>query len=242
MARSHHAMKLQDPHYDNIKNGLKIYETRVNDPKRQRIQVGDIITISHSSNPSLKPYTIVIIERTECKSFEEAISEVGISKVLPNTKTLKEGIKLYESFPHAEGTYKDGAKKYGVVRFGLKVNLAPTSHILRVKKLYLEMIKSGKKVVEGRINVPRYHSYQEGDVLTFRCGSQSQRTLIIRVAKYSDVKEYLKKETLKKTHPGIRTMEEGMKIYHKMHKPNEILGVKVLYGHGIRAFELVLLN
>ena len=40
-----------------------------------------------------------------------------LKKILPNARSLKEGVKIYESFPHGEGgTYKDAAKKYGVLR------------------------------------------------------------------------------------------------------------------------------
>ena len=42
---------------------------------------------------------------------------MGIKKVLPSAKSLVEGIKMYEAFPHKEyGNYKDAAKKYGVLR------------------------------------------------------------------------------------------------------------------------------
>jgi ASC-1-like (ASCH) protein len=52
-------------------------------------------------------------------TFEEAINDTDLSKLLPDIESIKEAIKIYEGFPHDEGTYKEGAKKYGVVRFKL---------------------------------------------------------------------------------------------------------------------------
>ena len=40
-----------------------------------------------------------------------------LKKVLPNARSLKDGVKIYESLPHGEGgTFKAGAIKYGVLR------------------------------------------------------------------------------------------------------------------------------
>jgi ASC-1-like (ASCH) protein len=55
-------------------------------------------------------------------NFENAIKEVGIKKVLPNARSLKEGVSIYNKFPHGEGgTFKTAAKKYGVLRMKFKI-------------------------------------------------------------------------------------------------------------------------
>ena len=43
-----HLMKLKALPYKKIENGTKIIEIRLNDKKRQQIQVGDIINFSNS--------------------------------------------------------------------------------------------------------------------------------------------------------------------------------------------------
>ena len=35
---------------------------------------------------------------------------------MPNARSVEDAVKLYEAFPHDEGTYKKGAQKYGVLR------------------------------------------------------------------------------------------------------------------------------
>jgi ASC-1-like (ASCH) protein len=99
----------------------KIYETRVNDPKRQQMKKGDIITISHNTKKSLKPYQVIISGRRKYKTFRATIKDSGVKKLLPDVNTIEQAIKTYESFPHDEGSYKEGAKKYGVVRFKFTV-------------------------------------------------------------------------------------------------------------------------
>ena len=113
-------MKLDSIYYRYIKEGVKLYETRVYDKKRQEIKLLDVITFrDRESNNSFKA---TITELSYFKSFKEAIESVGIKKVLPNARSLKEGIKIYEKFPHGEGgTFKDGASKYGVIRMRFKI-------------------------------------------------------------------------------------------------------------------------
>lgn len=92
-----------------------MYETRIFDKKRQAIKLLDIVTFTEKETKNT--FKAKITELSHFKTFKEAISEVGIKKVLPSAKSLVDGIKTYESFPHKEyGTYKDAAKKYGVLR------------------------------------------------------------------------------------------------------------------------------
>jgi ASC-1-like (ASCH) protein len=103
-------MQLDTIHFDNIKNGKKIYETRLYDEKRRKINLLDVITFHDKG--SKRTFKAHITELAIFKNFKDAIEEVGIKKVLPNVRSLEDGVKLYESFP----SYKEGAKKYGVLR------------------------------------------------------------------------------------------------------------------------------
>ena len=107
-------MHLDKIYFDAIKDGKKIYETRVYDKKRQQIKLLD--TIKFFERDTKRTFTKQVIELAYFSNFEDAIKEVGIKKVLPNARSLKEGVKLYESFPG----YKEGAKKLGVLRIKFK--------------------------------------------------------------------------------------------------------------------------
>ena len=114
-------MKLDTIYFDFIKNKEKLYETRVFDTKRREIKLLDRVKFVDRGNKK-RSFEAIITELSYFNTFKEAIETVGIKKVLPNARTLKEGVELYHSFPHGEGgTFKDGAKKYGVLR--MKFNL-----------------------------------------------------------------------------------------------------------------------
>jgi len=114
-----HDMKLDTMYYDYIMSGKKIYETRVWDAKRKQIQLMDIALFKDRG--SNRTFMAEITELSYFKGFKEAILDSGLKKVLPNATSVDQGVKLYESFPHDEGTFKQGAKKFGVIR--MKFNI-----------------------------------------------------------------------------------------------------------------------
>ena len=103
-------MQLDTIHFNNIKNRKKIYETRLLDEKRKKIKLLDVITFSDRG--SNKTFKAKVTELSYFKDFRIAIIDCGAKKVLPNVRSLEDGIKLYESIPG----YKEGQKKYGILR------------------------------------------------------------------------------------------------------------------------------
>lgn len=113
-------MHLDKIYYDYILNGKKIYEIRIYDEKRQQINLLDIIKFIDRSSENT--FNGKIVELSYFSNFRDAIEEVGIKSVLPNVRSLKEGIKTYENFPHKEGNYKKASEKYGVLRIKFEIN------------------------------------------------------------------------------------------------------------------------
>ena len=93
---TNHDMKLDTIYFDYILNKKKIYETRVNDPKRQKIHLLD--TVTFKDRESKRTFKAVITELSYFVDFKSAIVNSGLKKILPNAKSVNEGIKLYESF------------------------------------------------------------------------------------------------------------------------------------------------
>ena len=107
-------MKLDTIYFNYIKNRVKLYETRVYDKKRQKVKLLDIVKFTDKGSNNI--FEAKITELSYFKDFKEAILDTGLKKLLPNARTINQGIKMYESFPHSEGTFKEGAKKFGVLR------------------------------------------------------------------------------------------------------------------------------
>jgi ASC-1-like (ASCH) protein len=104
---------LESIHFKNINLGLKIYEIRINDEKRRKMNVGDIWIFKCDENKIMTK----IIEKILFVSFFDALNNMDVKKVLPNVNDIEEGLKLYESFPN----YVEDSKTYGVVRFKIEV-------------------------------------------------------------------------------------------------------------------------
>ena len=112
-------MNLDTIYFNYIKNKTKLYETRVYDEKRQQIKL--LNKVKFKERGSKRSFNAIIIELAYFKNFKDAIKPVGIKKVLPNARSLEDGVKIYEQFPHKEGSYKKGAKKFGVLRMKFKL-------------------------------------------------------------------------------------------------------------------------
>ena len=110
-------MKLDTIYFDYILQKKKIYETRVFDEKRQKIKLLDIIEFSDRNSD--RKFKTTVTELSYFPNFNDALSSIGIKKILPNASSLQRGIEIYENFDN--GNYKENAKKYGVIR--IKFNL-----------------------------------------------------------------------------------------------------------------------
>jgi len=237
MNSKEHTWHLDDPHFDNIKNGKKIYETRVYDKKRKEIKLGDTIIFTHRDNHDTPSYKTIVVEIKLFNDFKSAIKDCGIKKVLPNVNSLERGVKLYEKFPHGEGgTFKDAAEKYGVVRFKLAVNNEQKTHILSIQNLEecptFNYIKDGTKTVEGRKNSLKYQKYNIGDLLEFVYNNEKVLTIINYINKYETIEDYLKKETLKRALPCVKTIKDGVEIYNLWVSNVEIEYLRIKYDIG----------
>ncbi len=118
VCHQHHSSKLQSPYYEFVREGVKIYETRVYDDKKKSMKVGDIWIFTNNNVESNQIKTI-ITEIKIYKSFREAIEDTGVQKLLPQIKNIEEGIKIYEAFDN--GNYKIDGEKFGVIRFTIKI-------------------------------------------------------------------------------------------------------------------------
>ena len=114
-----HESKLQSPYFEYVRDRVKIYETRVWDEKRKRMNIGDLWYFTHSSDSGLEKIKTRIVEVKIYSSFREAIVDSGVAQLLPQISDLEQAISIYESFDN--GNYKIDAEKFGVVRFRIEL-------------------------------------------------------------------------------------------------------------------------
>ncbi|MBQ9318020.1 MAG: ASCH domain-containing protein [Bacilli bacterium] len=104
-----HEMKLQAKYYDYIINGTKRVELRVNDEKRQKIEIGDIITFCKA--PELKEsFQVKVVELINTNSFKELLKVLSVEEVADKEIIKEELLNILEQFYS-----KEEQKQYGVV-------------------------------------------------------------------------------------------------------------------------------
>ena len=112
---NNHEMKLQPEYFDFILHGTKRIEIRLNDEKRQLIQIGD--TIEFKKNPELKEtFKTKVIGLLRYNSFEDMFKDFDISVLADKSMTKEELIHALEQF-----YTKEEQNKYGVL--GIQIEL-----------------------------------------------------------------------------------------------------------------------
>lgn len=112
--------------------------------------------------------------------------------------------------------------------------MSATRYQIKVKDIYLQMILSGKKNVEGRIAKPKYKNLKVGDILEFHSENNTVETKVIDLKNFISFKEMINYFGVQSCIPDlISTTEEAVNIYHSFpkYKENEVkfgvMGIKI---------------
>lgn len=109
-----HTLKLRPIYFDLIKENIKIYEVRLNDEKRQSMNIGDTITFLKEPN-LIDSLPATIEARLTFPTFEAMASSLDNTELGFKGKSTQEIIDTYHSFYSATNE-----QKYGVVAFKIK--------------------------------------------------------------------------------------------------------------------------
>lgn len=104
MSQIHH-MTLNDPWFNYVKDGTKIYEGRCN---KKSYVIDDQIIFAHHTDKTQQTFTKTVVEILYFKSFEEALTMLPISQILPNINTVSDGVDIYKKFVSLETQNKCG--------------------------------------------------------------------------------------------------------------------------------------
>ncbi len=104
------------------------------------------------------------------------------------------------------------SNRYGTPYMGKSLN----GDEIPLKREYFLLVKNGKKTVEGRIKTGPFKNARQDDVITFKNGEDRVRCRITDVVSYNSFKEMLEREGLENCLPGVRSLEEGVRIYNNI--------------------------
>ena len=110
-----HEMKLRSTYFNLIKDGVKIYEVRLNDEKRQLIKKGD--TIIFKKEPELSEVVNTLVtDLIYFKSFEEMANTLPAKQIGFEGVSVESIVNTYHEFYLLENE-----NKYGVLALKVKV-------------------------------------------------------------------------------------------------------------------------
>lgn len=87
---------------------------------------------------------------------------------------------------------------------------------IQISEPYFSLILKGIKTVEGKKGTEKWKDIEIGDIVTFTNNDRKFNAEIIHINRYYGkyaLENYLATETLVKTLPGIKTIEQGKNIY-----------------------------
>lgn len=105
---------------------------------------------------------------------------------------------------------------------------------LRFKRKYFEMIRSGKKPLECRLNYPSIRGIKTGDIVRYFWEDYHYDVKIVAIRRYKDFYEMLKNEEMDKLVPGMN-FKQALKEYRRIYPD-----WKVKKFGGVVVFEAIL--
>lgn len=108
-------MRLQPEFFEKIKNGEKIYEIRLNDEKRQQVNVGDIVIFKKEPD-CYEGIVVKVLEKRFFRNFAQMAQAMSLSEMGFSGKNAEQ----VERKLHTIYSRKD-EERYGVVVFKIQV-------------------------------------------------------------------------------------------------------------------------
>ncbi|GAB2482997.1 ASCH domain-containing protein [Nocardiopsis aegyptia] len=101
----------------------------------------------------------------------------------------------------------------------------PRAHEMGIYKRYFDLIASGEKTTEIRVNDSSRKRLKEGDLLRFRCRDEEVLTRVTRIARYSDFDEMFAHEPVSSVNPTASKQDQLRNIREIYPPEREALGV-----------------
>lgn len=115
------------------------------------------------------------------------------------------------------------------------------THEFTIKEPWFTLIQRRIKGVEGRLNKGNFAKLNVGDEVTWtknlkqKDGTEKKyavKTEILKITKYNNFEDMLKAETLKRTLPGIPSVNCGVEVYRQFYKQEDeekygVLGIQL---------------
>lgn len=168
-----HQMKLYESPFERIKNGTKTVEYRVNDEKRQKVNVGD--KIEFSKLPELKDKVVLtVLEVYKADSFEQLYRNLGNSE----EEAKRKAESMYTIYS------KEEEEKYGAWAAKIKIDTDELKNSIEKFVPYNEQEEVEKNIMLKYINnfddvLTRHNEYGHFTSSAFILNKERTKMLMI---------------------------------------------------------------
>lgn len=124
-------------------------------------------------------------------------------------------------------------RSFTVKELGRIMTARPTDPVIRahemgIYKRYFDLIATGRKTTEIRVNDSSRRKIKEGSMIRFRCQGDEVLTRVVRVARYDTFEEMFDHEDVASVNP-LATRDEQLANIRQIYPPErEALGVVAL--------------
>jgi ASC-1-like (ASCH) protein len=110
---------------------------------------------------------------------------------------------------------------------------------LLVQPPYFDLIKSGKKTVEGRLNTEKFTTLGVGEIIRFSAPHTTDYLVCVvkSYVNYTDFRSMLSAEGIARMLPGVTTIKQAVRVYEEF--PGYKEKVKI---YGVVALRIELLK
>jgi len=128
MSGQHFKKGLREPHFSNTMLGRKTVEGKLNADWVSTLQVSDRITwydntvdtvadiLANRNTVPVRSFSTIVTSLANYPSFRKMLEAEGLQNVLPGTKSIDDGVKVYRGF------YSEADEvKYGVMAIRLSL-------------------------------------------------------------------------------------------------------------------------
>jgi len=203
------------PLYQAIIDGTKTVEGRKNSEQYQKVKPGDTIMFDYKGRGILVCNVTYINKYAD---VEEYLNGESLENTMVCIKTIEDGIKAYERFvPKDEIQRLKDKYGYGFLGIGIKFIYERKRYEIHISEPWFSYIVSGKKIAEGRPNKSLFAKFKPKDILTIFNKQLQQRFdfEVTEILKYDTFKDMLTDLGITNVLPGIKTIEDGVKVYRQ---------------------------
>lgn len=104
-----------------------------------------------------------------------------------------------------------------------------------LKDRWLNLIKNGRKTVEGRLNKGIFNQLRINDIILWKSFNDSVKTKVTYINVYHSFEDMIQTEGLDNILPSINTISDGVNVYREFYKDSD-----KIYGVVAVGLEIVL--